>query len=506
MQGVSFVPISSCDRKVAFRTWLILALMLLPLNTARAAHAKDKYSSTPNVALVVSDIHFNPMADPGLVTKLEAAEPAQWQMILNGSNSTIFSQYGQDTNWWLLKSSLDQMQKTLPRPAVVLFTGDSLAHQFPHLFQSATQDSDRLRYRRFVLKTMRFLALQLRKRFPTSRILITPGNDDDDCGNYSVEADGAFLHDTAEIVRDLAKGNDEVRASWEHLGSFAVPHPTLRAVRIISLNTVFFSDKYQSQKFTAGCAVTPSDAPNEAFAWLESRLKEAQAAHEKVWLMFHIPPGIDPFTSLQTYRTLRKNNPSQADSPQLCTSAVVPLWVPTRTTQFDELLHQYHATITAVFAGHTHDDDFRLPNRASADSPSILINPPISPVYNQNPAFRTVTFAKDGSLADSTVYNLSNLTLASATTAGEWQKEYQFSKQWGMTGINTTTLTKLNSKIRNDESVRDEWLKLYNVSSPAARIPPGTAPGLYCAIDELSRPDYSQCYCPVQPSPPDQVH
>src|SRR5690242_5992552 len=115
------VYISCRDRKAAFHGLLIFALALLLLNSGAAARAKDKPSSSPNVALVVSDIHFNPMADPGLVTKLEAAEPPRWQAILNSSNSTGFSQYGQDTNWWLLRSSLDQMQKTLPRPAVVLF-------------------------------------------------------------------------------------------------------------------------------------------------------------------------------------------------------------------------------------------------------------------------------------------------------------------------------------------------------------------------------------------------
>jgi len=494
------------DARKAVCAALRFSLTILLVCSTGVAHAKDSRPSHPNLALVISDIHFNPMADPGLVTKLEVAAPAQWQAILNGSEQTAFSQYGQDTNWWLLRSSLDQMQKTLPHPSVVLFTGDSLAHQFPHLFQSATKDNDRLRYRNFVLKTMQFLALQLRKHFPASTILITPGNDDDVCGNYSIEADGPFLHDTAPIARDLAKGRNEVRASWEHLGSFDVPHPTLHAVRIVSLNTIFFSDRYQSQKFSAGCAVVPSDAPNEAFAWLESRLKKAQGAHEKVWLMFHIPPGIDPFTSLQTYRILLKNNPSQAESPQLCTSAVVPLWDPARTAQFDELLRRFRGTIVAVFAGHTHNDDFRLSDANSGSSPFVLINPPISPVYNQNPAFRTLTFGNDGSLLDSTVYYLSNLALASSTSPGDWQREYQFSKQWKLGGINTSALEALNKKIKNDDSVRDDWLKLYNVSSSAARILPGAAPGLYCAIDELNRPDYSQCYCPVRASNPGTAH
>src|SRR5690349_4383251 len=105
MRGVLFVHILNFGRKPPFPSLILFTLIVL-LSTA---YAKDRIHSSPNVALVVSDIHFNPMADPGLVTKLEAAEPSQWQTILSRSKSTSFSQYGQDTNWWLLRSSLDQM-------------------------------------------------------------------------------------------------------------------------------------------------------------------------------------------------------------------------------------------------------------------------------------------------------------------------------------------------------------------------------------------------------------
>ena len=85
-----------------------------------------------------------------------------------------------------------------------------------------------------------------------------------------------------------------------------------------------------------------------------------------------------------------------------------------------------------ALAGHTHTDDFRVIDPAAADSNYILISPAISPVYNQNPAFRTATYAKDGSLIDASVYYLTNLTFASSTTPGEWQLEYTFSKQWNV--------------------------------------------------------------------------
>jgi sphingomyelin phosphodiesterase acid-like 3 len=484
-------------RRTIFRATVHLLLCaIIPAISTTSASARTP-QAPPRSALWLSDIHFDPMFDSSLVAKLEAAEPSQWEGILRSSRSTSFSQYGQDTNYWLLQSALDQMRKTLPAPAVVLFTGDSLAHQFPRKFETATHSTDRERYRKFVLKAMQFLQLELRRRFPQSVILITPGNDDDVCGNYTVQSDGAFLQDTAELARNLARGDEAVRESWQKIGSFDVPNPTLKGARIISLNTVFFSALYHAKNFSQGCAGMNSDAPEQALAWLESRLKQASAEHQKVWLMFHIPPGIDPFSSVMAYSRLVKSTPEEAGSPSACASAVVPMWVPEWTKRFDELLEKYPETVVGSFAGHTHVDDFRL----LGPSQFVLINSAISPVYNQNPAFRTFTFKQDGSLLDSTVYYLTNLPFASSTTAGEWQREYEFSHEWKLSPLDFETLTTLEGKIRSDTSVRNDWMKLYNVSSSSVFVPPTAVPGFYCAADKLSDTSYSPCYCPASSKP-----
>ena len=77
-----------------------------------------------NNFLIVSDIHFDPMADPALVADLVAADPTEWESILERSKLTRVSQYGEDTNWWLLRSALDQMRATLPHPAFIMVPGD----------------------------------------------------------------------------------------------------------------------------------------------------------------------------------------------------------------------------------------------------------------------------------------------------------------------------------------------------------------------------------------------
>ena len=471
----------------------LVAIVVVLLSTVTSAQPAEKPS--PNKFLIASDIHFNPMADPSLLADLMAAAPAQWEAILQRSKLTAFSQYGHDTNWWLLQSSLNEMRATLPRPAFIMITGDILAHQFPQNFASAMHDQDREHYRSFVLKTITFVALEFRRRFPDTTILITPGNNDEECGDYSVRANGTFLDDTADLARSLAHADDGVGAEWKALGSYNVPHPSLRGIRILSINTVFFSQKYHADNFREGCTPVTSTGPADLLQWLESNLARAKATHQKVWLMFHIPPGMDGFTTTKQYvsQLLRSGPPND----NACAEAMVPMWLPAWTSQFDSLLVKYHDTILASFAGHTHADDFRIINAAGANKLFVLIDPAVSPIYGQNPAFRVVTFDRHGTLADQSTYYLTNLEKAGTTVSGMWEKEYTFSEQWKMRPLNAAKLALLYKQINNDSGTRDRWIELYNVSSVNLSVPDGIARGLYCAVEALDPKSYQSCFCPA---------
>src|SRR5208337_2044308 len=63
--------------------------------------------------------------------------------------------------------------------------------------------------------------------FPGAKILVTPGNNDEDCGDYSIQAGGTFLSDTAEMARDLAGANGSFVGDWKALGSYNMPHPAI---------------------------------------------------------------------------------------------------------------------------------------------------------------------------------------------------------------------------------------------------------------------------------------
>ena len=452
----------------------IVCLLLAASPALASSAAKHK-------VLIASDVHFNPMADASLVGRLMAAEPGEWEAILNHTTPSSFSPYGQDTNWWLLQSSLDQMRKTLPHPAVVLVLGDLLAHNFPQTFRNVTHDNNQEHYRAFVLQTVEFIRLQLRRRWPDTQILLTPGNNDDDCSDYSILAGGAYPNDTASLVRDLAKADQQAAADWKALVSYSVMLQAIPGVRVVSLNSVLFSEKYEPQSSQQSCDEVQSTAPSQAFAWLEQTLSDAKAANQKVWLMFHIPPGIDGYGSAHNH-----NGSCEAD--------IVPMWIPEWTVKFDSLLINYQDTVMASFAGHTHTDDFRVISDGNTPKSFVLVDPPVSPVYDQNPAFRVVE-VRGSEVRDQTTYYLTDLTTATAKRRGKWKREYTFSREWKSRQLDSASLSKIYNEIATTDAARAHWLKLYNVSSSAAKVPPNTVRGLYCAIEGLGVGAYGNCTC-----------
>ncbi len=474
------------SRRIRAELLIFVLLAALPLV---AQHPSDSRF------LLISDIHFNPMADAALVPELQKADPPEWEAILNRTAPAKFSQYGSDTNWWLLQSALKQFPRTLPYPVFVMVTGDFLAHEFPATFRAATHDDNQQHYAAFVLKTVQFLALQLEHAFPGVKVLITPGNDDNDCGDYSIDANGAFLDSTAAVARGLAGGDDEFARSWKSLGSFNVPHPTLSDVRIVSLNSIFLSQKYQALDSSKGCTPISSTAATDLLAWLDKSLAAAAEANQKVWLMMHMPPGIDGYASATGFG---ENEPhDRASSPATCASSIVPMWVPEWTEQFDALLAKYHATILAGFAGHTHSDDFRLIG-SGAERKFILVDPAISPVYKQNPSFRVVEYRSDGVVTDQSTYYLTNLATAKNHANGRWTREYSYDRKWKARQLDSQSLGSVYAEVVSNEKRRNEWLKLYAVSGPAEEGEKSIVRGLYCAVEGLTVESYRECYCGVR--------
>lgn len=431
-------------------------------------------------ALIATDLHFDPMADPALVDRLAAADPGAWPALLDSAADQSLGRYGADTNWRLLRSALRAMKRAVPDPAFVLLPGDFLAHGFRRKFNAAAQRHAATDYRAFVQKTMQFVAGRIARTFPGRPILLTLGNNDSGCGDYQLAPHGRFLAATLPLVRRLLGRTDnaDIAPSWTGYGNYEVALPRPRDVRVISLNTVFFSRSYRNR-----CGAPGGADPGQAtLAWLGRRLAAAKHAGAKVWLIYHIPPGAD------AYATIRSGQ---------CPEAFVPLWKPVYAKPFARLMQRYAGTIAAGFAGHLHMDDFRL---TGAGGGFVLITPAVSPIFGQNPAFRVVSFDDAGGLLDQTTYDLTNLPTAGAGAPAAWKAEYTFTREWHLPRFDTASLARLARMIAQRPAVRRQWVRFYGVSSPIIALALAAHDGhparaVLCAPAHLSPQDYDRCYC-----------
>src|SRR5947207_1500754 len=436
---------------VAFRCAAAVALVLQLCGTASG---QQPTKTIAGQVLVMSDLHFDPMADPGLVDQLAAAQPEQWRQVLDGSSDRSLGRYGRDSNWMLLRSALQQMAQTLPKPAFVLISGDFLAHGFRQEFDAAAKDHSDAAYRIFVRKTMQFMGLQLEQTFPATPILPALGNNDEECGDYQLQPGGPFLADTLPVLRRLvgSAGSPGFDRDWQSYGNYSA---RAENIRVLSTDTNFLSIHYRN----ACGSATDGDPARGTLAWLEAELAAAKEAQERVWLLYHIPPGLDG------YATLRRG---------ACPATMIPMWDQTHATAFLALLKRYANTVTASFAGHTHMDDFRLIGDAEGCYGYALITPAVSPIFGQNPAFRTFVYDVQGSILDQTTYDLTNLQQATAATGGvspEWRTEYTFTRQWSLPRVDVPSLDHLYSLITDVPAQREQWHMIFPVSSPVYWTP-----------------------------------
>ena len=107
---------------------------------------------------------------------------------LNALRRAACSQYKSDTNWWLLKSSLGNQDNSAPG----IRDGDGrrlLAH-----VSGDVSHCDTTKLTRTGRSCSRLCSSWRWSYSAVSRIqhLHHPGNNDNDCGNYSVEAKGTF--------------------------------------------------------------------------------------------------------------------------------------------------------------------------------------------------------------------------------------------------------------------------------------------------------------------------
>lgn len=442
-----------------------------------AVLAGAQTTANSNQFIWVSDVHFNPLANPALANMLAEAPVTGWANILN-THPRRRSRFGEDTDWALLSNAFSEIRKTAQQAQFTVVTGDVFVHDLRDKFNAAAATHDDAAFADFARKTFAFVATQLEALTPGQPVLFTLGNNDVDTCDYDMQPGGPFLRITGEAVRSMLGrvADDESTKDWAEMGTYNVRHPVLRRARVISLSSAYFSQKYQ-----AYCgSQSPADPAENELTWLSHQLASAEAKGEKVWLIFHIAPGIDGYATAHP----KDHGPGKP---------VVPMWKPPYTDQFEKLLNEYPDTVTVSLAGHEHVDDFRL-----IDHSLILLAPGISPLVGQNPAFRTVTYNDKDELTDATTYYLSNLDGFDDAETPEWKPEYSFAHQWGMKRLDFASFNALFHRLEKDPGAQSEWMNFYGVSHPEGHsITPATFPWLLCAAGNAAEGSYNACVARV---------
>ncbi len=440
--------------------------------------------------LSVTDIHFNPFHDSLVVAELVQTPYTQWDSVFAQINEDKIAIYNQETTPMLFSLLLKSMKQQGQKEGLsaVIFTGDILAHDFNEQYYKYTGQLLEKGKNDFIYKTMAFVSMKLRHTFPNTPIYFSLGNNDSYKGDYAVVDNGAFLHNTTSLFyknfinpdADTSihedRNNDFYKTYSSH-GYYSMKLPTVNNCRIIGLNTNFFSVNYSDTTITHNPGL-------EEIEWLNKELAVSEKAGERVWLLLHIPPGVN------VYSTQHNSSPSHIK--------VSLQWQDTYNKRYISLLQRYHKTIAASFAGHTHMDDFRLIyNQDSVNKQSlgfIHISPSISPVFGNNPAFQVIEVDANTSNLIETTTHFIDLSEVNPNFKFEYEYTSTYNAVPNMQGLDS-----LYQRLPYNQEDLDSYINFYSSSSKATGIT-SSWPWYWCGIGNLTQEDYTTAYKQLQKS------
>jgi Calcineurin-like phosphoesterase len=356
------------------------------------------------------------------------------------------SPLGRDTNEVLFRSALEAMRRADPNPPVVFITGDFLAHGFDyHLANS----------------TMAQIVRRFGATFPHAQFVIALGNEDSSCADYTLTTNSTFLRATADAWAPLVNRHGEApdfRRTFARDGFYVTKLP-LHDVHAVVLDDVFWSPRYR-----AACGPRGGDGVLESISDLMRAVPRGGSG--KKWVVLHIPPGIDAFSTTHLAHHL----------------AVVPFLNPGPRDQLNRILSDPARRVSLVVAAHIHKFAYRIVNAAGPNPVPMLIVPAVSPIFRNNPSFLTVDVAPDGMIRAAEDH---------AFTGSRWQ-DIGGTRSLGVRSFTGKELVALGRRLDRDPALRARYARLYNGDAPP-EFDDRTWRGYACAATELGVTEYRTC-------------
>jgi hypothetical protein len=259
---------------------------------------------------------------------------------------------------------------------------------------------------------------------------------------------------------------DSFASTFKSGGNYAFPPTASGANRVLSINDIFFSEKNGY-----------NDYGWQQLKWLEKQLKAATKNKQKVWIVFHIPPGVDAWSTVKEGHTVAYWDVIHRDSDSK-----------TFTDKFQELIQTYSPVIKGIFSGHTHMDHFRLVfDKSHKPLAYVHITPAISPEFGNNPGFQVLTYdARSFSVTDFDTYYYDG---------ADWKEEYDFDTTYGKAPYDAANLAAIYNHLSDDAALRRSFVDYYDVHNQQAEpVTDRDWKAYWCGIGSLTDDDFNACY------------
>ena len=490
--------------KISHYFFLFMLGTIVVISGCRGVSTAPQTAPATYPVVAISDIHFNPLADPTLYPALAAAPASQWESIFQNAQSvsqTPPSAWGSDTNYPSLVLALSGVRQNLGTSPVVLFSGDMLVHYLPELFCYAYSNltpppppappttcpplggTGTVAMQQFIDKTVAFVSMQVRSAAGNVPVIFTPGNID----TYSVNGagpDAGFLADNASTFYTQLLNGSADQASFQStfttIGSYSA-QPLGSRLLVVALD---------SNPFAVATPAPPLN-PYSELTWLDSQLAAAQSAGQKVWLIMHVPPGANTTETAQI--SAKADTPSQTSD-----SEVAMMWQPQYQLEFFQILAKYPGLITMAVTGHTHMDEFRV-----LPTGDVMFGiPGISPCFGNNPAFKIFTISQETLMPMD--YQSINYELGVSPAPAQFSSLYTFSAAYGAapnTSLQTSS-QQLYPQLTPTGAGTPDFINYYDSGNatqiPGLNIPwnmatPVNWPLYACGISQMDTQDYVDC-------------
>jgi sphingomyelin phosphodiesterase acid-like 3 len=444
-------------------------------------------------ALLLSDIHFEPFWDPAKVPQLAAAPVSEWKAILATAPSPDQQQRfaalqqtcharGADTSFALFDSSVKAMRKPAAGAGFVAVSGDLISHAFPCKYNTLFPNSEPEAYRTFVEKTLDYVIDELYGTFPGVPVFVALGNNDSDCGDYRLDAGSDFLKVIGkEVAKDFPAAErqdaEQIFAAGGYY-SVALPAP-IENTRLLVLNDIFMSKNYST------CAGKSDPAAADAqIAWLRQQLAEARAGKEKIWVMGHIPPGVDLYTTA-------------TKMIDVCGGRSPVMYLSTEKLA-DVLVDSADVIELAIFA-HTHMDETHLLRNdgQSGKSVAVKVVSSISPINGNHPSFSVARIdPSSAALKDYKVFAASNPSGVNAA----WTEEYDFARSYHEAEFTSSSVTQLIAGFAADPGAKTQASQNYIQDFSVGYLSPVLTmfwPEYVCTLSNHTQQAFKACVCPA---------